>query len=447
MDIFRSKKAASNVMSPEQLKKQEVFSFFAERLRTNPEDFVLYDFSMDSRIEGGEHCKLTWGLRTLDGSTYLTVCSKGALIGDKAEKSTVVQCIQQAPNDVPAFVEAFKKVKSSLELKEASLGEARLSDSRTDLLNAMIQKTEVPALQSPRSIALPGRIASDTGSVATLRDQILALPDEEAKVTDSLSAMQYGLRVQKVFGDAVTAFTDQTIAGAESLAEVEKAFGDLMKDLTGSGQAEAGGPVTFASMRGRFNALKQTLDTALAQVLSRSGKISESAELFEACTTALETLVVNGESLCDRAREEKRVWAEDIEDALQSLRMTRTVSGLQGLTVEKALAAERKAVRALRELSTQTFPLLGIQIAAAVTAEAAVSTQALTLKAGAVDRAALSHLGTEGGSLKDLRQALADQFSKAQQEFAGAQESMADARNLVVGQNRRLVEVSKPELT
>lgn len=406
-------------------------SSVVERLENDVKNFkVCGDTKFCTYGPDGEEQR--WAVKTVDEDLYLDgmfrwdgwpAASIGVVKGGSVIK-----------------VDVSPKGKSGLTKRLADAIQKCINHHRTHK-NSLAGAEAVAVVKGRTPVAVSSPVLQMTEHIdhdketADLRDKILALPDEEAQISDSLSAMQYGLRVQRMFADATAAFTNQTMAGADSLAGAGAAFDRLIADLTGSRtERDSDGPMTFSKIRTRLDVVKGTLDTALDQVLKRYGNVSQAADLFEACTTALEKLVVNGEILHERAGAENQLWAGDLADALASLRMNRTVSEFQKLTVARVMDVERESVNALRRLSVNTLPLLGTQVCAAAILEQAQSARTVAEKADEMDRAMLPGLVAGGGSLEDLRDQLVQQFTQARDTLAGVKVNLEEARTLVLKQ-------------
>ncbi len=332
-----------------------------------------------------------------------------------------------------------------LEQAKANQGQERAQNvlQRVDFRQQEPLRVEQADVRSLK--ALPDRIVPEEG-VGALREKILAMPAEEAQVSDALSAMQYGLRVQQAFARATAAFTDHALASVDRLADAGVAFDALVADLTGlapGGAGDASNPATFSEARQKLDGLGVKLNGALEQVLRRYGDVVQSADLFTACATALGELAAQGEGLCDRAKQNGADYADDQAAAVESVRMTRTVAEFQDLTVRRVLDTERRSVGALRRLAVNTLPLLGTQIAAAATLEGDRLSGSLSGKAGTVERMAVVAnplLAGEGGSdadLADLRARLAEQFSQAREVFVEVRQDLQSVRALAIAQDSK----------
>lgn len=354
-----------------------------------------------------------------------------------------IEIVQEG--NIKRLKDAAKSMRDFLEQAKANQGQERAQNvlQRVDFRQQEPLRVEQADVRSLK--ALPDRIVPEEG-VGALREKILAMPAEEAQVSDALSAMQYGLRVQQAFARATAAFTDHALASVDRLADAGVAFDALVADLTGlapGGAGDASKPATFSEARQKLDGLGVKLNGALEQVLRRYGDVVQSADLFTACATALGELAAQGEGLCDRAKQNGADYADDLAAAVESVRMTRTVAEFQDLTVRRVLDTERRSVGALRRLAVNTLPLLGTQIAAAATLEGDRLSGSLSGKAGTVERMAVVAnplLVGEGGSdadLADLRARLAEQFSQAREVFVEVRQDLQSVRALAIAQDSK----------
>ncbi len=428
-----------------QRQEREIAESLLKRLDEHPEEFKIFDKEKPC-AEKVDRKALVWHVASVDESVFLRFDTSPAIFF----------CIGTPnPDGTVSHFTILKGVivEKSIQSRLAFHKHLQEQDARIVLenLSGKLARTFRP------DFSLPDLIAPGEGAQA-LREKILAMPAEEAQVSDALSAMQYGLRVQQAFAQATAAFTDHALASVDRLSDAGAAFDALVADLTGlapGGEGQAPKPATFAPMtfaeiRKKLDGLGVKLDRALEQVLRRYGDVVQSADLFAACATALEDLVTQGAELRDRAKENAADYAEDLAAAVESVRMTRTVAEFQNLTVQRVLEAERGSVGALRRLAVNTLPLLGTQIAAAATLEGDRLSGSLSGKAGTVERMAVVAnplLAGEGGSDADLaalRARLVEQFSQAREALGEVQAGLRSARTLAIAQSAGKTPVADP---
>lgn len=415
-DMFKGKtESAQPLIDPELTRKRENFERVIAYVKDNPAKFkplgryTLY--ALGSEV-------LEWNTFSPDKGIYLwvdsftdpKVCALGAINPEGlvyGEKLVDPKIALRMNNEALQGVRSFHEQKRAREARQL-----------------FAQKIE--GLQS----SLPERVTA-AEEPDTLRTRILAMPDAEPPVTDSLTALQFGDALAQTVNNASAQFLAATVGAHDRFRKADtdlRALTDgftqatrTLTDMTGKNGAPDS---PLAIVHRQIVALRESVAAAHTAALQTYRDAAGSRDLFAACETAIATLREKGAQQLAAARRQDRDFADDLEASLQSL----VVAGISATrftaTAGLAAQAERDTVHALRGLRN-ALPLVESQLVAAAAVEKQGATQAMNGASLALAGAALEQTA-------DLRRSLAERFTGTAQHLEAVRAQLNTARGKII---------------